>query len=273
MRSNTRRSQPGFDLEVVTSGRPAVDRSTIAYAEKKIARAAESAPAPVSFGRIKLRHELHGSTERPSTVEVTLDMDGRAVRVHVAARTVREAIDFAEERLRRQFTDIEHRTAFRRRRLTGVATPGEWRHEGVSAHRPDYFPRPVEDRQVVRRKTFAVAAMAPEEAIVEMEMLDYDFYLFVQSATGEDALIRRLPDGTYELSTRADPEDALEPNLPVALAREPVPTLTEDEAVGLLDAGGEPFMFFTDPVSVRGEVVYRRYDGHYGIVTPAENGS
>ncbi|MGZ4147199.1 MAG: ribosome hibernation promotion factor, partial [Actinomycetota bacterium] len=180
MRSEARRGEPGLDLEVVTSGRPAVDPATIAYAKKKIARAAESAPRPVSFGRIKLRHEPHGSIERPSAVEVMLDVDGRAVRVHVAAPTLREAIDIAEERLRRQLTDIEHRTAFLRRRLTGAATPGEWRHEDAPGHRPDYYPRPADERQIVRRKTFALAAMAPDEAIVEMQMLDHDFYLFVQ---------------------------------------------------------------------------------------------
>jgi ribosome-associated translation inhibitor RaiA len=272
MRSSVRKglSEPGLDLEVMTSGRPAVDPSTIAYAKKKIARAAESAPAPVLFGRIKLGHEPHRSIERPSTVEAMLDVDGRAVRVHVAAGTMREAIDIAEERLRRQLTDIEHRIAFLRRRLTGISAPGEWRHEDVPADRPRHFPRPVDERQIVRRKTFALAAMAPDEAIVEMQMLDHDFYLFVQAGTGKDAIISRLPDGTFELSTTAAPEEALEPDVPIALAREPVSTRTEDEAAALLDAGDEPFVFFIDPTSSRGEVVYRRYDGHYGIVTSTE---
>jgi hypothetical protein len=29
-------------------------------------------------------------------------------------------------------------------------------------------------------------------------------------------------------------------------------------------------VFFADSVSGRGSVLYRRYDGHYGIVTPAD---
>ena len=33
------------------------------------------------------------------------------------------------------------------------------------------------------------------------------------------------------------------------IAREPVPTVTEDAAVALLDAGDEPFVCFIDPAS------------------------
>ena len=41
------------------------------------------------------------------------------------------------------------------------------------------------------------------------------------------------------------------------------------DATGLLDLGAEPFVFFIDYRTGRGNVVYRRYDGHYGLVAPA----
>ena len=41
------------------------------------------------------------------------------------------------------------------------------------------------------------------------------------------------------------------------------------EAVERLDVDVEPFVFFVEPESGRGNVVYRRYDGHYGLITPA----
>jgi hypothetical protein len=46
--------------------------------------------------------------------------------------------------------------------------------------------------------------------------------------------------------------------------------LTVQEATERLDAGGEPFVFFANAVSGRGNVVYRRYDGHDGLITAAE---
>ena len=50
----------------------------------------------------------------------------------------------------------------------------------------------------------------------------------------------------------------------------------EEEAAGVaagavereLDAEGEDFLFFVNAESRRGNVVYRRYDGHYGLLTP-----
>jgi len=47
-----------------------------------------------------------------------------------------------------------------------------------------------------------------------------------------------------------------------------VPELNVDEAIERLDAAKEPFVFFADPATGRGNVLYRRYDGHYGLVTP-----
>jgi len=42
-----------------------------------------------------------------------------------------------------------------------------------------------------------------------------------------------------------------------------------DEAIERLDAGAESFVFFVEPTTGRGNVVYRRYDGHYGLVSPS----
>ena len=43
--------------------------------------------------------------------------------------------------------------------------------------------------------------------------------------------------------------------------------LTEAEA--LLDEGDAAFVFFAEPGTDRGQVLYRRFDGHYGLITSA----
>ncbi|MFI8458033.1 sigma 54 modulation/S30EA ribosomal C-terminal domain-containing protein [Kitasatospora sp. NPDC085464] len=48
-----------------------------------------------------------------------------------------------------------------------------------------------------------------------------------------------------------------------------MPELTVAEAVSRLDLTGLPFVFFTDTATGRGNVLYHRYDGHYGLITPA----
>jgi hypothetical protein len=147
--------------------------------------------------------------------------------------------------------------------------PGEWRHGDRASERPRYFPRPAEDRQLVRHKTFSVDELTPDEAVFDMEQLDYDFHLFCDLASGADSVVERLEDGSYRL-TRPAPAD-VDPG-PFATSIEvstvAIPELRVDQAIERLDAGAEPFVFFVDPTTGRGNVAYRRYDGHYGLITP-----
>jgi ribosome-associated translation inhibitor RaiA len=264
-RAIDRPDAPGFDLDVVRSG-AGIDDRTVAYARRKVYAAARAAPAPVLFGRVTIKHEPHRSIERPMVAAASLDVDGHVVRAHAAAPTATEAVDLLEGRLRRQLLDAHQRIAFLRRRDTGVATPGEWRHGDEPTDRPGFFPRPPEERQVIRRKTFPLDRRTPEDAVVEMQMLDHDFHLFVDSATGEDAVVRRLPDGTFELSWVTG--NGNEPHEGIRFATGPrPPTLTLGSAVERSNDSDEPLLFFVDVTTSRGAVLYRRSDGHYGVVS------
>jgi hypothetical protein len=158
---------------------------------------------------------------------------------------------------------------FHCRRCSGVPEPGEWRHGDLPAQRPDHFERPVQDGRLVRHKTFALEELTPDEAAFDMEQLDYDFHLFRDLASGEDALLERRGDEGYHL-TRLRPLD-VDPGptaISLTVADHPPAAASVADAVARLDAGGEPFVFFQNAGTGRGNVVYRRYDGHYGLVTP-----
>lgn len=258
---------PPFELGIVKRGFE--DEGVVEYAREKVLHAARAAPRPVLFGRLKLTHEPHRSLERPALAEVMLDLDGRPVRAHVAAHDLHEASDLLEQRLRRKLKDLEHESEFLRL-FTGVAEPGEWQHGDLATRRPGFFPRPPDEREVVRRKTFTLGPLTPVEAAFEMEMLDHNFHLFLDADTGRDAVIYRLPDGSYELMRAGPVEGQGEGTvgIPVSLAEPPLMRLAE--AVRRLNASAEPFVFFKDALTGRGSVLYCRYDGHYGLIAPAE---
>ena len=100
-----------LDLELVFRGRQPRP-ATIAYARKKILAAARTAPGRVRFGRVKLTLGAHRSIERPARAEVMLDVDGRIVRAQSAARSIEEAIDLVDQRLRRRLRDARQRIEF-----------------------------------------------------------------------------------------------------------------------------------------------------------------
>jgi len=237
------------------------------YAHDKIAHLGGIAPGPVRSARVDLISHADPARDRSASAKGELNVNGRMVRAHADAETVTAAVDALQARLRdrlERLGDLGRAKHLRHR--NGNVT---WHHGDAVDPRPSYYPRPVEDRQIVRRKTFALDALTPEEAAVDLEQLDHDFYLFRNSATGCDNVIQRAAEGRYELiepstdGTRAR-DASIEPS-----SLHPG-TMSVEAAVELLDLSGLPFVFFLDLATARGAVVYRRYDGHYGLVVAAE---
>jgi ribosome-associated translation inhibitor RaiA len=253
-------------VEVSSSGR--VTRQDRAHARDKIARALRVAPRPVLRATARLWVDANPSLERPAIVKVRADMGGRVVRSHVAATNMRDAIDLAEHRLRRQLADLA--AADRDRvRTSAVPPPGEWRHGDLPAVRPEYYPRPPEERRVVRHKTPTSAPMSAEQAALEMTLLDYDFLLFAAAGGGGDSVVYRTANMSSHLRVIPPSGDGGAPA--GSIPADPPPAVMDvKDALQLLDLSGEPFVFFVDADSRRGAIAYRRYDGHYGLIRPAD---
>jgi hypothetical protein len=92
-------------------------------------------------------------------------------------------------------------------------------------------------------------------------------------ASGEDSLLERLDSGSYRLRqlhvVPGDPH-ARAAAYEVVVDPSPAPQLTVDQAIERLNTGGERSVFFASPATRRGNVLYRRYDGHYGLITLEE---
>jgi ribosome-associated translation inhibitor RaiA len=247
--------------EITTRGR--IPRRARAQLADTLDRLARLAPRPVLHVRGSLTHEEDPALERPAVAKATLDLGRHAVRAHAAAPTEHEAIDLLAARVRRKLRTLAERAAAERHEGTEPAA-GEWRHRSTPRPRPSYYPRPAAERRVVRRKTYAAAPVTPEEAADEMALLDHDFHLFVDAATGEDTLVHVRPDGTLALRRRGGDGAYIEP---FVFDTDPVPVLALPEAIERLNVADEPFLFFIDSSAGRGAVLYHRYDGHYGLVS------
>lgn len=136
---------------------------------------------------------------------------------------------------------------------------------------PPYYPLPEQQRRVVRHKTFGPSLATPDEAAFDLDMLDYEFYLFTEEHSGQDTVIYRAGPTGYRMA-QVDPKPGRTwtTAVPLTVSEEPAPRLTVAEAQTRLDATGLPFLFFAEPNTGRGRVLYRRYDGHYGLVRPAD---
>jgi hypothetical protein len=195
-------------------------------------------------------------------------VNGRQLRAQVAAGTMYEAVDLLQARLRERHSRLaRYRVARHRGTASAVA---EWRHGDEAAYRPEFVPRPTSEPTIVRRKSFALARESAADAVIEMEAMGYDYHLFVDAETGQDSLVERTEPTGYRL-TRADsatsPTTSPAPDA-LTISQHPVPMLSETEAADRLELTGSRFVFFVDKATGRGSVLYHRYDGQYGLITP-----
>jgi ribosome-associated translation inhibitor RaiA len=263
---NKTAQEMGFSVQVETAGDVTPD--LVEYGRQKVAAVGRYTSEPILFARVSLSYAGDRAVERRSLAQANLDWNGRPMRCHVARRTMREAIDALEDRLReRLIHSVRNWEALRGRR----AAPGlpEWRHGAPATERPDWFPRPAEERQVITRASMEFVAATPDEAALDLEMLDYAFILFSERATGRDSVLYRTMDG-YGLVQLAPAATDFPPvKIPLMVSPIPAPVLTLRQAIDRLDMTGLRFAFFEVATTGRGAVVYHRYDGHLGLVTLA----
>jgi ribosomal subunit interface protein len=238
------------------------------HAEQKIGALDRLVEIPVLSARVVLAQEANPRIERPARAEGEIDLNGPRIRAKVADLDPIAAVNSLAQRLERQLRGLVDRRTDQARRPSERES-GEWRHSSIATNRPDYFPRPPEEREIVRRKTFAIEPLTPAEAAEEMEFLDHDFYLFIDRETGADAVAYHRDDGRLGVigptgigwSGESD-------GIVHEESRMSGPTRLED-AVAEMNVLNHRFMYFTDAASGRGNVIYMRYDGHYGLIEPA----
>ena len=240
------------------------------YARDKIGELTRLTGRPVLHAHVRLTTHRDPAVRRPVVAQANLDVDGRPVRVQVQAENAREAIDLLAARLRRRIEHVAEHWEARRGKLPAVQ-PNEWRHESEPAHRKDYFPRPADERRVIRRKSFTMASCTVDEAALEMDLFDYDFHLFTEKGTSTAAVLYRAGPTGYRLALAAPAlaDQVSQHLLAATVSRQPLPCLTEEQAARRLGLLGLPFLFFIDAAYGCASVLYHRYDGHYGLITPA----
>jgi len=256
-----------FAVNVAIKG---VTSDAAEYARTKIGGLGKYAHGPVLYARVRVSAHPEPTTQKRVLAQANLDVDGRMVRAQVQAETAFEAIDLLEAKLRQR---LEHAARHREGRRSRMPAPksAQQQHDSESEHRPTWYARPAEQCRVIRRKSFSMDISTVDDAIAEMEYLDYDFHLFTEKGTGATSVVYRGGPSGYRLALLApaligelSPFDG-----PVVISPQPAPCLTERAAMDRLNILGMPFLFFIDAAEGRACVLYRRYDGHYGLITPA----
>ena len=126
-------------------------------------------------------------------VEVTVPVEGGVLlRGEEATMDMYTSIDLVVEKLERQIH--KHKTKLQRR-FRGGFKPDMVAEGAGPAARADT----AEDYSIVKTKRFAVKPMDVQEAIMQMNMVNHDFFVVRDSETEEVSVVYRRTDGNYGL--------------------------------------------------------------------------
>lgn len=123
------------------------------------------------------------------TLEITISAAGTLFRSEVGEETYQNALDRSIDNIERQIRKNKTRLAKRLR-------------AGVFTEAPSYIPpeEPEEDPEfIIRTKSFELTPMSAEEAILQMNLLGHQFFLFEDQDTGEICVVYTRKDGAYGL--------------------------------------------------------------------------
>jgi putative sigma-54 modulation protein len=157
------------------------------YAEEKMGKLDRKLHALTQV-ELELCVERNPSISDNQVAEATVWTKGPTLRAREATTDMKASIDQLTDKLLRQ---IEHyRTKRSRRQVRGNGVP-----PGGSMSTPDEETGP----QIVKTKQFAVKPMSAEEAVLQLELIGHDFFVFRSDESGDVNVIYRRRDGGYGL--------------------------------------------------------------------------
>lgn len=122
------------------------------------------------------------------TVEVTIPTKHIVLRAETKGDSVYSAIDITVDKVERQFLRHKKRINTLIKKRDGVA-------EYYAGHAEE--PAEKEVSQLVKTKQVSADVMTVDEAILQLEMLDHDFFLFINEENHKPTLVYLRKDGNY----------------------------------------------------------------------------
>ena len=157
------------------------------YAEEKIGKFDRYAPnISAAVVTLSVQKHLH-------TAEVLLHANGTLIQAQSTTNELYSSIDEVTDKLDRQVKKLKEKVSSHRKAgkaapvaAAKAATPAD---EGVGV--------------IFKRERFDAKPMSAEDAAIQMETLVRDFFVFMNSETGEMNVLYRRTDGNYGQITPA----------------------------------------------------------------------
>ncbi|HEX6699750.1 MAG TPA: ribosome-associated translation inhibitor RaiA [Gaiellaceae bacterium] len=163
-----------------------VSESIRSYAEQKLGKLSRQLADPTQV-ELELSLERNPSIAAKHVAEATIWTKGPTLRAREATPDMKASIDQLVDKLERQVTRYRQKRQRGRSRDNGALTVDA--NPGESESEPE----------IVKTKQFAVKPMSPEEAVLQLELVGHDFFVFRNAESGEVNVVYRRREGNYGL--------------------------------------------------------------------------
>lgn len=158
------------------------------YAEEKLGKLERQLKDPTQV-ELELAVEHNASIADDHVAEATIWTKGPTIRAREASPGFEASIDRLVDKLERQVVRYREKRS---------------RKEAARHGRPPQpeMPSPVSqevESVIVKTKQFAMKPLSPEEAVLQLELVGHDFFVFENSDSGDVNVVYRRRDGDYGL--------------------------------------------------------------------------
>jgi putative sigma-54 modulation protein len=165
-----------------------VSESIRTYAEEKLAKLDRLVNDPTRV-ELELAVEKNPSIAANHVAEATVWTKGPVLRARESSADMKASIDQLVDKLERQVKRYRQKRRNVPRRQAradgGVQAPPATTSQG--------------EPMIVKTKQFAIKPMSPEEAVLQLELVGHDFFVFRNSESEEVNVVYRRRDGDYGL--------------------------------------------------------------------------
>jgi len=129
------------------------------------------------------------------TAEITLVVGKRIVRAETFDNDMMTAIDKACDTIEKQIVRYKGRMRIRMRKNGALKAE----YDAIPVNEEDILSDETNEIHIEKNKKFELRPMDPEEAIMQMELLDHTFFVFRNDETDEISVVYKRKNGTYGL--------------------------------------------------------------------------
>lgn len=122
------------------------------------------------------------------TIEVTIPFNGMIIRGEESTDDMYASLENVVEKIEKQI--IKNKTKFERKLHVGSL-----RLKDI----PTYDYGDEDDNKIVRTKRFAIKPMDVEEAVLQMDLLGHNFFVYKNAYSNEVNVVYKRKDGNYGL--------------------------------------------------------------------------